>query len=132
MAKKKKCCKELKLENLLVLNIVIFAIVGIMHFLRFVLGTSVYIGNFELPVWLSGVAVLVLIFLIWQNWIKTEKTKITCAKILMGLLAVDLIGVLGFWYYDIVWFGFSGITYLYLAIVDVLIIVGLFWYIKKK
>ncbi len=123
---------KLKLENMLVLNIVIFAVVGIMHFLRFILGTSVHIGNFELPVWLSGVAVLILLFLIWQNWIKTEKTKITCAKILMGIFAVDLIGVLGFWYYDIVWFGISGITYIYIAIVDVLIIAGLFWYIKKK
>ncbi len=132
MAKKKKCCKELKLENLLVLNIVIFAVIAIMHFLRFILGTQIYIGNFELPVWLSGAAVLILVFLIWQNWIKTEKTKKTCAKILMGIFAVDLIGVLGFWYYDIVWFGISGMMYLYIAIFDALIVAGLFWYIKKK
>ena len=132
MAKKKKCNKELKLENLLVLNIIIFSVVAIMHFLRLILGTKIYIGSFELPLWVSGLGVLVLAFLLWQNWIKTEKSKKTCAKILAGIFAVDLIGVLVAWHYNIEFFGFTGTTYAITALIDAAIVIGLLWYIKKK
>ncbi len=130
--KSKTKLKDIKLEHLLILNIVLFSVVAIMHFLRFVLGIPVYVGSFELPLWLSGAAVIVLVFMIWQNWVKTKKNKITCAKILLGIFTIDLIGVLYAWYYNIEFFGFAGTTYIYALILDVAIVSGLYWYIARN
>lgn len=42
---------------------IIFAIVGLAHLLRVVLGWDVIIGGWDVPLWFSFIAVLVLAFL---------------------------------------------------------------------
>ena len=123
---------KINLENLFVLNMILFSTVAILHFFRIILRTPVLVGSFELPMWISGLGLIVLAFLIWQNWIRTEQSIKTCAKILMGIFAIDLLGVLYIWYQNIEFFGFTGTTYAIAAVIDAAIVLGLFWYIKTR
>ena len=124
--------KGKKAESFLILNIIIFSVVAILHFSRFVLRTPVIIGEFALPVWLSAMAVVFLSFVIWLNWKETKRNGKTCAKILAGIFAADLAGVLLSWHYDIEFLGFTGADYIVPALFDIVIIIALLYYIKKK
>ena len=72
---KLKIKTKLNLENLLILNVVLFSVVAILHFFRVVTMVPIFIGEYELPVWLNVIAIIFLVFLIWQTWIKTNKSK---------------------------------------------------------
>jgi len=132
MAKKKKRQDGISSENLLVLNTIVFSVAAILHFVRTILKIPVTIAGFELPLWFSWAVVLILAVLIWQNWIKTEKSLKVCAKIVAGILIADMIGVLGFWYYNIEAMGFTRGSYPIIAIIDAAVAAGLLWYAIKK
>lgn len=44
----------------------IFAVIGLLHVLRLLLGWEAQIGDFAVPFWLSVVAVIVAAYLAWN------------------------------------------------------------------
>ncbi len=119
-------------EDVFVLNMIIFSVVAVVHFFRLVLATEATVGGYAVPLWLSGLALIVLVFLLWQNWRFTDRDRVTCAKIVAGIFLVDLVGVLAFWAKGIEFIGFSGTDYLLIAVFDAAIIAVLTWYILKN
>lgn len=55
----------------------LFVIVGLLHLIRFLNGWDVVIGPWNLPVWLSGVAVVLLGFLVYSAMNLLGKKKRT-------------------------------------------------------
>ena len=52
----------------LMLASVVFALAALLHLSRIVFGWKITIGNFEFPVYLSGLAVIVAGFLSWKMY----------------------------------------------------------------
>lgn len=123
---------KLDKEHVLIANIVVFSAVALMHFARLILGIEVVAGGYSIPFWLSSVCVIVLAWLVWQNWRFTEGSKVTCAKVITGIVAVDLAGIMFFWLQEIRSFGFQGSDYAIPAVIDLIVITGLVWYITKE
>ncbi|MEK6963550.1 MAG: hypothetical protein AABX70_03930 [Nanoarchaeota archaeon] len=55
-------------KTLLQINTVIFAVVALIHLLRFLSGSPASIAGWDVPLWLSIVAFGVAGWLSWQNW----------------------------------------------------------------
>lgn len=123
---------KLDKENVFTLNIILFSVVAILHFVRLILTPGITVGGYELPLWVSILGLIVLVFLIWQNWIHTKRTKVTCAKIVTGIIIVDLLGIMSFWVKGIEFLGFKGTEYAVFAATDIVIIALLIWYIKRN
>jgi len=56
----------MKTKAYLIVSTIIFALVAVAHLVRFVLGWSAQIGTWDIPLWLSMLAILVSAsFAIW-------------------------------------------------------------------
>lgn len=55
------------MKNLHLVNAAIFLIVALAHLYRLFAGVSVSFGSVEIPLWASGVAVVVAAVLAWLN-----------------------------------------------------------------
>ena len=47
---------------------IIFGIIGLLHLLRLIINFPVVLGNYELPIWLSGVGLVVAMVLCIGLW----------------------------------------------------------------
>ena len=56
-----------ELKTVLKINVVIFALVAIVHLLRALLGWELQLGNWMAPVWVSVIAVLLTVALVYLN-----------------------------------------------------------------
>lgn len=122
---------KLDKDDVLAINVAVFSIVAIVHLVRYVLNTPVEIAGFSLPLWFSLAAVVFALFLVWQNWSLTDKSKKTCAKIVTLIIAIDFIGVIVFWYNNLYILGLTSKHYMAIAGIEVIIISYLVWYIRK-
>ena len=52
----------------LTVNLVIFVLIFLLHLIRGFTGFSAQFGNWVVPVWLSGVAALVALVLVYLNY----------------------------------------------------------------
>jgi len=82
--------------------------------------------------WLSVAALVLLGYLIWQNWTSIAKrTGKTWIALFLGLFIVDLIFVAFYYAYGIEFLEIKGNMYLYAGLFD-LIVIGILWYYLKK
>ena len=56
-----------------ILAIVVFVLVGLIHFLRYLLGWKVIIGSTVIPVWISPPAAVIAVFLAYMLWREMKK-----------------------------------------------------------
>lgn len=56
-----------KLKTTLWINTVIFSVIGLLHLVRMLLQWPAQIGSWNVPLWLSGVGVIVAAVLVYCN-----------------------------------------------------------------
>ncbi len=56
----------MKQKEYIVFSGVIFGVIAVLHLLRLVYATPVTVGEWEIPVWVSAVGVIVAGFLAWK------------------------------------------------------------------
>lgn len=61
------------MKNLHLVNAVVFALIALAHLYRLFAGTPVSFGSTEVPLWASGVAVVVAAVLAWLNGAAAKK-----------------------------------------------------------
>ncbi len=57
-----------KLKTVLGINVALFSLIGLLHLLRLVLRWPAQIGGWNVPMWLSVIAVLASGVLVYFNW----------------------------------------------------------------
>ncbi|PIQ77863.1 hypothetical protein COV81_05870 [Candidatus Peregrinibacteria bacterium CG11_big_fil_rev_8_21_14_0_20_41_10] len=120
-------------DNFLVANTAIFASVAVMHLMRIVFDTTVSVGGFDLEMWLSGVAIVVMGGLAWANWtVLKESTKQPLAKLLLGLFCLDAFAVFYSWVGRLEYWGFTNDQFGMFLILDLVVVAGLAIYLNKR
>ena len=56
------------IKSVLLINIIIFSLVLILHLIRSVMNLNAQIGNFNIPVWASYVAIIISAYIIYINY----------------------------------------------------------------
>ena len=56
-----------------VISIVVFSLISVVQFLRFILGWEVTVNEVSIPVWVSGIAFVVAAGLAVMVWLETRK-----------------------------------------------------------
>lgn len=58
----------MKSKTVFLMNIVLFDLIALLHLLRLLFGWQANLAGFSIPLWLSGVAVVVAGVLAWLNY----------------------------------------------------------------
>jgi hypothetical protein len=123
---------KLEAKDILLLSSVLFTIVAFFHLFRLVLQTSIVVNGFEMPLWVSGAAVLFAGWLAWQSWRAIpNRTHRTVVHFLVGIFIAKLILTVAFWYYKIDFFRIRGNDYAWAMLFD-LVVLGFLWLHLKK
>lgn len=56
-----------KLKTVLGINVALFSVIGLIHLFRVILGWPMQFANWNVPVWLSGVGLVVAGVLVYFN-----------------------------------------------------------------
>ena len=56
-----------------IMSIVVFSLISVLQFLRFILGWEVTVNGVSVPVWASGIAFVVAAGLAVMVWLETRK-----------------------------------------------------------
>ncbi len=109
--------------HILIVNTAIFAYVAGLHALRIAYQAPATIGSFELPLWLSAVAVVGAAILACLNWRALEHHgKESWLRLLLALLVIDIAMLLYSWVARLTYWGMSGDTFLWFVIIDVILV----------
>ncbi|MFP4514562.1 MAG: hypothetical protein ACLFNO_00985 [Parcubacteria group bacterium] len=124
--------KKINKENIIVLNAVIFTVVAFMHFLRLVSSADIFISTYAMPLWFSGVLMILIaaLAILNLNLIK-EKTKVFWLKYILGLIFFDGLFALYFWVNKINYLGISFSSYSVIFLLDLILVLTLIFYIRK-
>lgn len=120
------------MRNLFIVNTAIFMSVAFLHALRAAYQAPVVIGSFELPLWLSGLAVVGSAVLAVLNWKQVVSPgKVEWLKLLMALIVVDIAILLYSWVAQLRYWNISGDTFLWFVIID-LVLIGIILHPVRK
>ena len=119
-------------ENTIIFSGVMFTVVALLHLMRVVTKTSFLVGNFEISMWMSVLAIVItaILAVFNLNLIK-EKTKLFWLKYVLGLVVFDALFALYFWASDLSIWGISAKSFSFIFVLDVVLVIILSFYINK-
>ncbi|MBI2667343.1 hypothetical protein HYX17_01075 [Candidatus Woesearchaeota archaeon] len=56
------------IKSVLLINIIIFSLILVLHLVRSIIGLNAQIGDFNIPVWLSYIAIIISAYIIYINY----------------------------------------------------------------
>jgi hypothetical protein len=120
------------MRNLAIVNTAVFLSVAFLHAVRVAYEAPFVFGSVEVPMWLSGLAVVLLVILAWFNWRSLgSATKVDWLILLLSLIVVDIVVLLYSWATQISYWNISGDTFLWFVIID-LILIGIILHPIRK
>jgi len=120
-------------ENIAIVSAGIFACIGVLHLLRVILNLDLVVGSVSIATWVSILPVIGAIFLVYYNIKSIDvRSKIVWLKFIFTLLIVDAIIVFYFWFASLSYWGISKTGFGTLFIIELIAIIALAMYIKKK
>ncbi|MDZ4221801.1 MAG: hypothetical protein U1C18_02905 [Patescibacteria group bacterium] len=121
------------MKNILIVNTAVFLTVAFAHGLRLAYQSPLTIGSVILPLWVSWVGVGLGLALAWLNWKALSKRgKRAIFKLLLALVAIDALALLYSWGAGLVYWGFSGNTFLWFVLLDAAIIAALWRALSRQ
>lgn len=120
------------MKKLYIVNTAVFTSVAALHVLRLVFNAPAFVGDFEIQMWLSAVAVVGIAILAWLNWRQVKQhSQDDWLTLLIALILVDAFIVFYSWVAQITAWGISGDTWLWFVLMD-LVLVGIVHGAVKK
>jgi len=120
-------------ENIAIVSAGIFACIGVLHLLRVILNLDLVVGSVSIATWVSILPVIGAIFLVYYNIKSIDvRSKIVWLKFIFTLLIVDAIIVFYSWFASLSYWGISKTGFGTLFIIELIAIIALAMYIKKK
>jgi hypothetical protein len=107
-------------------------VVAVLHLIRLATGVGIFVGDHKLSFWLSLVAIVVVgvLAVLNLNLIK-EKSKVFWLKFILSLIVFDGLFALYFWLNNLSCLGISPVSFLFIFIFDVVLVLVLSFYIKQ-
>ena len=56
------------IKSVLLINIIIFSLILVLHLVRSIMNLNAQIGDFNLPVWISYIAIIISAYIIYINY----------------------------------------------------------------
>ncbi len=66
---------KLKRKTTLLINVIVFDFIAVLHILRILFEWEARIAWFMLPLWISGLAVVLAGYLAWNNYVEFQKER---------------------------------------------------------
>jgi hypothetical protein len=90
------------------------------------------IGSIDVPLWLSGFAIVGGVILAWLNWKQLERAgKVQWLTLLLSLIVIDVLVLLYSWVAQLSYWNISGDTFLWFVIID-LVLIGIILHPIRK
>ncbi|OGI71691.1 hypothetical protein A3J61_02485 [Candidatus Nomurabacteria bacterium RIFCSPHIGHO2_02_FULL_38_15] len=122
-----------KKENIAIATSALFTAVAVMHVVRYLFNVDLVIGQASLAMWPSLLAFIAIGYLAILNFKTLErKGAIVWKKFIMALFIIDAIIVFYSWVSNLNYWGFSHKEFGYFLIVEIVIIIILYFKIKKS
>jgi len=120
-------------ENIAIVSAGIFAYVGALHLLRVIFNLDLVIGSVNIATWVSILPVIGTIFLVYYNIKSIDvRSKIVWLKFIFTLVILDAMIVFYSWFASFSYWGISKTGFSILFVIELIVIIALAIYIKKK
>ncbi len=121
------------MTNLHIANAAIFFAIAVMHVCRLSSQVPVSIGSYDIPLWLSAVAIVGALVLAWFNWRAIHKPgKAEGLKFLLALFVIDAVVSFFFWQLDVTYWGVSGNQFAWVILFDLVVAGLIHWSLNRK
>jgi|GEM_PF-1452588 len=120
-------------ENIAIASAGIFAFIGVLHLLRVILNIDPVVGSVRIAMWISVLIVIGTIFLVYYNIKSIDViSKIVWLKFIFTIVILDAMIAFYSWFENLSYLGLSKKDFGILFVIELIVIVALAIYIKKK
>ena len=120
------------MKKLYILNTAVFSSVAALHVLRLVFQAPATVGDFEIQLWLSVLALVGAAALALLNWKQVAiHSKADWLWLLISLIVIDAFIALYSWFAEITYWGISGDTFLWFVLIDLVLIAIIHGAVRK-
>ena len=110
------------MKNIYIANTAVFLSVAVLHGMRLVFYTPATIGDVQVTMWLSAIALVVTAALAMMNWCAVgNHTNTDILRLLLALIVVDVFVLFYSWASSISYWGITHDTFLWFILMDLVL-----------
>jgi hypothetical protein len=124
--------KKSNKENIIVITSAVFTVVAVLHLMRLITGSELFVGEYSISLWLSvGALTLSAVLAVLNLNLISEKSKVFWLKYVLTLVILDALFALYFWLNNLSCLGISSASFSYIFIFDIVLTLVLVYYVNK-